>query len=184
MIVCVVALLASMGGCSTRETIRTDAAVAAPSGHVSGDIIEASDADQYKPAPGVHFDPPAPSPENALPEYPAEMLSRRLAPVAIKVRLIVDERGSVAETRMLDSLDEDSAFISSVRSAVSHWRFMPLVKIVDGPGKNTITVGDTIMQYDGAATALAFHQDYAFVFEQKDGKPAVRATNGDAAAGH
>ena len=43
---------------------------------------------------------------------------------------------------------------------------------------------DIRVQCDGPAESLAFHQDYAFVFEQKDGKPAIRDTNGDAAATH
>ena len=45
-------------------------------------------------------------------------------------------------------------------------------------------IQDIRMRCDGVAKPLAFHQDYALVFEQKDGKPAVRETNGDAAAGH
>ncbi|MEP6484000.1 MAG: hypothetical protein ABJB01_06085 [Rudaea sp.] len=179
----IVTLLAAIIGCSTQHATRADAPGTQPSGRVSGNVIDASDADHYKPTAGVRYDAPAPSPDNALPHYPDEMLSRRLEPIEIKIRLIVDEHGAVTEIRPLGSRQDDAPFVAAVQSAVTHWQFTPLVQIVDGPGDTLIATGGSSVQYAGAAKALAFHQDYAFVFEQTDGKPAVRATNNNAASG-
>jgi hypothetical protein len=162
-------------GCATNTT-KSDNDQAHRRGQVSGNLIEAPAADQYAASPGIRFQQPTPSPDNALPDYPSRLLSQHLAGVEIKIRLVVDEHGAVIQTQPLQAISDPlQPFLRAVESAVSHWQFIPLIKLADAPGSSTVVIGDTSLLFDGQATALPFHQDYAFTFEQVNGQPIVHA---------
>lgn len=165
-----------MAGCAANAPKKTDTAEPDRQGKVSGAVIDASAPDRYAGSAGIHYQQPMASPENALPVYPAALLSQRLASVSIKVRLIVDKNGAVAQTELLENIsDAARPFLTAVDTAVSGWQFIPLIKIAETPGQSTVDVGDASLLFDGQATALPFHQDYAFTFNQTNGKPVVDA---------
>jgi TonB family protein len=105
------------------------------------------------------------------PEYPGGLLAQRLPPTRVKVRLIVDEGGSVQHATLLDDGHQnDPAFFAAVQSAVNAWAFTPLIR--RKPVRDvttTLTYHGLTRQFAGVATALPFHQDYEFTFTQRDG---------------
>ena len=145
-------------------------------GEVSGAPIAASRQEQYESKPNVHFENPTPFPENAVPAYPEQLLADRLPPVRLSVRAVVNERGQVTDVSAIGVVPaEHEAFFASVQAALLTWQFLPLVQITDGPGMTEIVNGNSTWNYPGQAKALPFHQDYAFVFQQQDGKGRVSA---------
>lgn len=149
-------------------------AQAAPANHgqVQASLIDAQAADRYVARDDVQYQSPQAWPDNAMPDYPAEWLAQRLPPQRIAVRLIVDTQGQVAEVQRLPAAPAPDAFFASVQAAVRQWQFSPLVELRPGP-PTELVVGDVTTSYKSSATPLPFHQDYAFRFEQHEGKPAV-----------
>ena len=163
-------LVAALGGCASER--HPDIPNGRSVGAVSGSIIPAKPQDQYPSKPGTHFESPTSYSDNPTPSYPEQLLAAKLPPIEVRVRIVVDERGRVTSVKPLDMLPPDQeGFLSSVESALSDWRFWPLVQITDGPGTSTVTASDgETMQYSGSAAPLPFYQDYQFVFRQHDGK--------------
>jgi hypothetical protein len=122
-------------------------------------------------APDEAYDYPRQFGDNAPPAYPDELLAQRMPPQRVPVRVIVDAAGIVTSISPLDAgAPLDPAFLTAIRTAVSAWKFTPLVHIKNGPGRTDITFQDVVSTYTGLATALPFHQDYEFWFTQRDGK--------------
>jgi len=145
------------------------------SGHVSGALLEAPPAERYETQPGVRYDLPVPLSDNAEPTYPSAMLSQHIPITMVRVRLMVDDEGHVYRMQSLGHIEEtEQIFFAAVQTAVLKWQFFPLVKVTDGPGNTVVTVAETSTNYAGQAAKLPFHQDYAFSFEQVDGKGVVR----------
>jgi len=104
------------------------------------------------------------------------MLAQQSGITTIRVRLMVNDEGHVYEVQALDRVEEANLpYLAAVQSAALNWRFFPLVKVTDGPGNTVVTVGETSTSYAGQAAKLPFHQDYAFSFEQVNGKGIVRS---------
>ena len=170
----VILLAVVLGCCGCASQIRQPES--APENKVSGDVtggvIDAPASDRYKEEQNVHYEQPIPSPDNPLPAYPVVWLSKRLPPVTIQVRVIVNALGNVTNVIPTDTPNaSDSAFIQSVQSAVAKWKFNQLVKVVPGPGQTSlIDAFGSRTTYSGKATALPFHQDYRFTFSQSEGK--------------
>jgi hypothetical protein len=126
---------------------------------------------------GAHFEQPLASPDNPLPAYPSDLLAKRLPPIAVQVRVVVNELGLVTSVSSTEQSDASKLpFVESVRSAVQDWKFTQLVKII--PGSTSTTLVDAFgseQTYPGKAIALPFHQDYRFVFSQTQGKANVTA---------
>jgi len=141
-------------------------------GEVAVKTLQSADTDRYEEAAsGEQYDYPAVYDENASPVYPDALLTQRLPPLRIKVRLVVDAAGDVTESSPLDpAVSADPAFFAAIQAAVREWKFTPLVRIKGGPGKTDILSHETMITYEGEATALPFHQDYEFTFSQRDGK--------------
>jgi hypothetical protein len=145
-------------------------------GVVSSAPIAASPQEQYESKPNVRFEQPAPFPENSSPVYPEQLLANRLPPFRLNVRVVANDQGQVLSVSPLDPVPaEREPFFASVQAALLTWQFLPLVQITDGPGTSEISIHDTTSQYQGQAKALAFHQDYGFVFQQQNGKGTVSA---------
>lgn len=112
--------------------------------------------------------------ENEAPAYPPELLAANLAPIKVRVRVIVNERGVVADSTALEAPPDYPQFFAAVQAVVGGWRYWPLVKVLPAPGvRSEIAFNGFVSTYDGQATALPFHQDYEFTFTQKDGQGVV-----------
>jgi TonB family protein len=120
----------------------------AADGAVSAEIVDAADEDaRYQPVPGSSYLSPLPVRENAKPEYPPALLDRRLPPVTLVVRLIVDGAGKVADARIVENGGGETAFADAVLAAVRGWTFFPLKRVT---GRQV--------------EPLPFTQDYRFTF--------------------
>lgn len=131
----------------------------AADGAVSAEIVDAADEGaRYQPVPGSSYLSPLPVRENAKPEYPPALLDRRLPPVTLVVRLIVDGAGKVADARIVESGGGEAAFADAVLAAVRGWTFFPLKRVT---GRQV--------------EPLPFTQDYRFTFRQLNGRAVVEA---------
>jgi hypothetical protein len=134
------ALAALFIGCAAKKPVEP---VDPRRGDVAVRTIDATTAETY-PAPekGEDYDTPYPFEENGAPLYPAKLLSEHLPPVSVKVRLIVDEGGSVTQVAPLDvAAAGDPSFFDSVEAAVRSWQFSPLVKFGQGSGSAGVLLG-------------------------------------------
>ena len=162
-------------GCTTQVSKPAPQPESKASGRVTGGLIEAPASERYAGEAGAHYEQPLASPDNPLPAYPSDLLSKRLPPFTVRVRVVVNEMGLVTSVIAIDQPDANQLpFVESVRSAVQGWKFTQLVKVIPGPTFTRLVdaFGSEAM-YPGKATALPFHQDYQFVFSQTQGKPNV-----------
>ena len=128
----------------------------AADGAVSADIVDRADAARDQPAAGSTYFNPLPVRENAWPDYPPELLARRLPETTVVARIVVDETGAVARADLVDSSGDEPAFADAVLSAVRGWTVIPLKRIT----------GDKVER-------LPFTQDYRFTFRQVNGRVVV-----------
>ena len=166
-------LVSTLCGCVSGKHL--DAPNVQKVGAVSGSIIPAKPQDQYAAKQGTRLEAPVPYSDNATPLYPEPLLAAKLPAIRVRVRILVDEMGGVTSVMPLDTIPpEQQPFLSSIQSALSDWRFWPLVQVTDGPGTSIVTSSDgATKQYSGAIQTLSFYQDYQFVFRQHDGKGTV-----------
>lgn len=146
-----------------------------PAGEVDAQPIVAASADRYEVAEGATYAQPQASADNALPVYPPDLLAQRLAPRIVRVRLIVDAQGRVAEVRPLDPEPSGDAFLDAVRAACAGWRFSPLTQTRAVEQRRRLPDGDVEIEYVPQTRTLPFHLDYRFAFRQVDGRPVVDA---------
>lgn len=101
------------------------------------------------------------------PVYPQALLTFRLPPVDIVVRLVIDRDGRVQRVlpyppSQLETIPHGAAFMAAIEGCTAQWQYSPL----------TIT---QVTMVGGKATrstqTLPFSLDYAFHFEVHDGKP-------------
>jgi hypothetical protein len=137
--------------------------------------VEVPASDRYKAAAGAHYEQPIASPKNPMPEYPLELLSKRLSPISVEVRVVVDTMGRVTSVTPETQPNQGQLpFVESVRSAVKTWEFTQLVEVVPGNEYTILPDADgSEAMYPGKAKALPFHQDYRFTFSQTNGKANV-----------
>jgi hypothetical protein len=158
--------------CATQQAIQQ---VSLPrSGDVAMTEVIAADENSYAVASNEQWDIPVAFEENAAPVYPPELLAANLPPVTVRVRVIVDEKGIVIDSRAVHAPPDYPQFIAAVQAVVSDWKYWPLVKWLPAEGvKTDIEFGGWVRTYFGPATAMPFHQDYDFTFSQKDGQAIV-----------
>jgi hypothetical protein len=170
-----VVFVLAFSGCSSQATKLQPPPEAKLSGQVTGGLIAAPASERYIAEEGAHYEQPLGSPDNSLPTYPSDLLSQRLPPVSVQVRVVVNELGKV--TSVIGSEPASPGrlpFVESVRSTLQHWKFTQLVKVIPGDTYTALPDGNgSQFIYPGKATALPFHQDYRFIFSQKDGKANV-----------
>lgn len=153
------ALSGLLAGCATQSPMTAPGMAYAADGAVSAEIVDAADEDaRYQPVPGSSYLSPLPQRANAKPEYPMELLDRRLPPATVVVRLIVDGAGKVADARIVENDGGEAAFAEAVLVAVRTWTFFPLKRVT---GRQV--------------EALPFTQDYRFTFRQVNGRAVVEA---------
>jgi TonB family protein len=155
-----------VGGCATKRAVEEtkpadQSAKYASNGDVKGEVIEAPERARYKATDGVVFINPEPSDRNATPNYPPELLEKRLDPVAVVVRVVVDTTGSVESATISNNSSSEQAFARETLAAVKSWVFSPLQRIEGSKVRS-----------------LPFSQEYRFTFKQIDGRAVVSSGAG------
>jgi hypothetical protein len=144
------------------------------SGDVAMTAVNAADGQSYAMASNEEWVAPVAFYENEAPVYPPELLAANLPPVKVRVRVVVDEHGVVAESTALDAPPDYPQFFAAVQAVAGGWKYWPLVKVMPKDGARTdIEFHGYASTYWGVATALPFHQDYDFTFAQTDGQGSV-----------
>lgn len=157
--------------CATQYALQD---VVARAGDVAMSPVESPGEQAYAAEGDAQWDLPYPFEENRTPVYPDELLAANLPPVTVRVRIIVDEHGSVVDSMAFAVPPDYPQFFASVQAAVHDWKFWPLVKWHAVPGTRTdIEFNGWVRSYEGTATSLPFHQDYDITFTQKDGRGVV-----------
>lgn len=157
--------------CATQQALKV---VVPRAGDVAMSVVNPPGDQSYANAGDAQWDLPVPFEENETPVYPLELLSANLPPTTVRVRIIVDEQGSVVDSMALAVPPDYPQFFAAAQDAVLDWKFWPLVKWQAVAGTRTdIEFNGWARTYEGTATALPFHQDYDITFTQKDGKGVV-----------
>ena len=161
--------------CATQQALKV---VVPRAGDVAMNVVASPGEQSYANAGDAQWDLPYPFEENETPVYPDELLAANLPPMTVRVRIIVDEHGSVVDSMALAAPPDYPQFFAAVQGAVHGWKFWPLVKWQAVAGTRTdIEFNGWVRTYEGTATALPFHQDYDITFTQKDGKGVVTSTS-------
>jgi len=133
----------------------------ASNGDVKAEVIDAPERARYKATKGVTFINPEPWEKNAVPTYPPGLLIKRLDPVEVVVRVIVNTTGSVESATIANNSSQEQTFAEETLAAVKRWAFSPLQRI------------------EGASIQpLPFSQEYRFTFKQIDGRAVVSSGSG------
>src|SRR5262245_45476522 len=111
--------------CATQQALKP---VVPRAGDVAMSAVETSGEQSYVAASDSQWDLPYPFEENAAPVYPPGLLASNLAPMTVRVRLIVDEHGNVVDSTALAVPTDYPQFFAAVQAAVIDWKFWPLVK--------------------------------------------------------
>lgn len=150
-----------VGGCASKRALDkadpgSQITSYASNGDVKAEVIEAPERARYKATKGVTFISPEPWEKNAVPKYPPGLLIKRLDPVEVVVRVIVNTVGSVDSATIASTSSEEQAFAEETLAAVKRWAFSPLQRI-EGP----------------SIQPLPFSQEYRFIFRQVNGRAVV-----------
>jgi outer membrane biosynthesis protein TonB len=163
--------------CATQQAL--EQADLPRSGNVAMTEVNAADEQSYAMDADAQWVAPQAFYENEAPVYPPELLAANLPSVKVRVRVIVDERGVVADSTAIEAPADYPQFFSAVQAVVGGWKYWPLVKVIpthDGT-RTEIVFNGFVSTYEGKATALPFHQDYEFTFTQRDGQGVVTSSS-------
>lgn len=147
------------------------------SGRVEAQGLAVPAAQRYSAEGNVKYVQALGYPENAMPEYPPQILALHLPETIVRVRLVVDAAGNVTGVAALDDavgVGKES-FLALIRKTCFGWKYSPLLRLDLASGPTTVEEDGATVTYEGRPTALPFHLDYAFRFTQHDGKPDVGA---------
>ena len=150
-------------------------------GSVAMQAVSADDSQSYGVATNETWFAPAPMDDHVAPVYPEELLAQKLPATTVRVRLIVDENGTVADSTALEAPPNYPQFFAAVQTAVRQWTYSPLVRSVPGEESTQLYFNGWSATYSGKATAMPFHQDYDILFTQKDGEGVVTSVTPAAA---
>ena len=125
------------------------------------------------------FQRPMPMPVNAVPAYPDTRLAHLLPPQTVCVRTTIADTGTVGATAPIGAGPDcptpenaPAAFYEAAEAAAKAWSFDPAFKCVYPkrvkPNPNGCW-GDDVEEIPTAVSMV-----FRFVFEQADGKPAVK----------
>ena len=125
------------------------------------------------------FQRPMPMPGNDLPAYPESMLAHLLPPQTVCVRVTINEKGKVDGTAPIGAgpdcptpQNAPAAFYEAAEDAAKAWSFDPAFKCVYPKRVKPNPRGCFGDDVEEVPTAVSLV--YRFVFEQSEGKPAVR----------
>ena len=125
-------------------------------GAVSAEIVDKPSNERYEIRAGEQFFRELPKRENVRPVYPDPLLAKRLDPVSVVARIIVNDIGVVEKAEIIESSTPLTEFSESVLAAVRTWTFIPLKRVV----------GNKL-------EPLPFTQEYRFTFKQENGRAVV-----------
>ena len=172
-----VALTAGMlVGCAS--TLPGDATTT--SGRVGArDITRALPAGEWVIADNESFLMPLEEAGNLPPEYPGQLLARRLPPQRVCLRLSIGPDGRVFDSTPLPASADcppdgavPPAFLAAAREAVAGWRFDPAFRCVYADAAQKADAGEGCN--GGEIVPEAVSLAYRFDFEQHDGRGSVR----------
>lgn len=154
-----------------------------PQGDVSAKLIPDPSGPTLELGADEEFVRPYIRPDNPQPAYPEGLVRLRLAPHVIAVRMIVDERGQVAEigpSPVAESTTDEycAAFEESVKTALRQWRVSPPQIRKFRPGADLDGDGKADYRVLASSRALKAFFDISFTFAIVDGKPVVRRSSG------
>ncbi|MBB1059793.1 hypothetical protein [Marilutibacter spongiae] len=116
---------------------------------------------------------------NRAPDYPQALLSDRLPPVQVCLRLSIGTDGRVAQADPIAPGEDCQAadaiapgFLQAARDAVAGWRFDPAFRCVYASAADKAAAGDGCE--GGEVVPEAISLAYRFVFEQHEGRGTVR----------
>lgn len=92
-----------------------------------------------------------------MPVYPERLLGKRLPPVVITAKVIVNTAGGVDYAEIEDGDGFDPLFSDATLKAIRTWHFMPLRRVVGGKTEFLPTT-----------------EHFLFVFSQVNGKAVVK----------
>ncbi|MEO8314154.1 MAG: TonB family protein [Pseudomonadota bacterium] len=152
-----VAVLALGGGCKSVPKKSPTRTTYTSEGDVSAQRVQAQRQAQYQSDSGSTYTGSHPAKDNAVPQYPAGLLSSRLPSVSVTVHVVVDDAGMVSDATVAGGESLQPEFADAVLSAVRSWRFDPLRRITEGK-----------------VEALPFSDQFQFVFTQVNGRAVVK----------
>lgn len=160
-------------------------AAAPPKRDVRGDVglhevePEVAPSARLTLASNETFQRPLFASDNQLPDYPAELLPQSLPPQPVCLRVGIDEQGAVT---LADPVQDGEAcaptagaapgLIAAAQAAARSWRFDPAFRCVYPEGRlpeHGICSGEGVQEIPQAVSLV-----YRFVFEQVEGRGAVR----------
>lgn len=151
----------AMIGCASRPMdapIPSQQYAYAADGTVGAEVLIAAPDTRYTITPGVDFEGPIAKTTNAMPVYPPQLLAKRLPPVEVIARVIVDREGRVERAVVLEDDGSDPLFAEATLWAIEAWLFSPLRRMEAG-----------------VSQPLPFTQDYRLVFRQVNGRAVVES---------
>ncbi len=148
----------AVASCASKPAKEVSRTSYAADGSVKAEIVAAPEGSRYEVIPGVDYISPEPAAQNAMPEYPPELLAKNLDPIEVIARVVVNETGSVQIATLVGSTSQETAFSDGALAAVRTWTFVPLQRV---EGLN--------------AEAIPFTQDYRFTFKQVNGRAIVES---------
>jgi TonB family protein len=153
-----VAVLALEGGCKSVPKKSPTRTTYTSEGDVRAQRVQAPGQERYQSDSGATYTGSHAAKGNAVPQYPAGLLSSRLPAVSVKVRVVVDGAGLVSDATVTGGASVQPEFADAVLSAVRSWRFEPLRRITEG-----------------RVEALPFSDEFQFVFTQVNGRAVVNS---------
>jgi len=101
-------------------------------GQVQDQSYVPDDATHYPEIQGAVYLNIVPGPENVMPVYPEQLLSKKLPPVVVTAKAIVNTDGAVDSAEIIDGDWYDPLFQEATLKAIRTWRFTPLRRVVAG----------------------------------------------------
>jgi len=148
----------TVAGCASRPAKEISRTSYASDGSVKAEVVPAPDGARYEVTPGIGYISPEPASQNALPQYPPELLAKNLDPIEVIARVVVNALGSVETVTLVRSTSQEPAFSDRVLATVNTWTFTPLQRV---EGLN--------------AQPIPFTQEYRFTFKQINGRAIVES---------
>ena len=126
-------------------------------GQVQDQSYVPDDAKHYPEVPGAVYLKIVPGPENVMPVYPEQLLSKKLPPVVVTAKAIVNSGGTVDSAEIIDGDWYNPLFNEATLNAIKTWHFTPLRRVVSGKTEFLPTT-----------------EHFVFVFSQVNGKAIVK----------
>lgn len=172
-----------LAGCATAPEREPDS-VAQREGEVGYTEVSELGKDHIELGANEIYQPPLPSPRNALPQYPQDMLDDALPMQVVCVQASISPEGAVTATAPVFDLEGCpqtgemvlTVFYEAAASAVQEWHYEPAFRCIFQSEDARRDLG--CAGVDVREVPLAVRLNYRFEFEQAHGQGQVRMTGG------